>query len=72
MNSFFVQVTSRGKLLLQDFCDSLNDALFAAQDVAEVGAVVEIWSGFIAADTNFDPDELLYSYVFDKEDVKDV
>lgn len=68
MITYNVQVTFRGAMLLNEFADSLSEAHMLAKDVGVVDAVVEIWEGFVGADTWFIPDQLVYSYKLDKED----
>ena len=71
MMTYMVQVSHMRKVLLCEYTDSLSEAHILAKDIAEEGALVEIWEGLLGADTWYDPISLIYSYKLDKDDKKE-
>lgn len=69
MIKYRVVVDCKGVILLQAHYNNLSVAHMEAQEVAVLGASVNIWEGYYGADGFFEEDNHIYSYNLEKEDL---
>ena len=69
MINYLVVVACNGLILLQADYNNLSEAHMEAQEVAILGASVNIWEGYYGVDGVFEIENHVYSYKLEKEDV---